>query len=392
MMLICINLCMQKHTQTPSAYVRPTWLHAGKKATDAHASLFSAGQKTITPIELDGQNYSVSRGYYVPFYGIDATTPNTKRTAILEQKRRFFYYAEKGIDVANSHEDIMNDYTKWEESKDARVKPTLGRLVVGSMLNRAARIEQALLMERAGGLSLEDSVGNSSDLKEEDKIKLKSELKQYSTILITNQELISTVRREDYSRDHDGLLADIIRETFKAYAAPNDRVVRGTIDKIGEAMVAIDETANITRNVIHLLQKHANLKKFMSEHGPTLQMFFDKLVDTSRARSGIKSSDIHYSDIYTDFSTATEDTFNLIRDLRAEARKYEGRGGRTLLQGLKLVSDGAKLIEDMAQSRYPYNALAFPDITPDKRPATSIDRFAAEAKRLAEHKPSRNIG
>lgn len=382
---------MTKHIHTPSNYIRTTWIHAGKKASADHASEF-APNKPITPVMLDNQPYSVSQGYYVPFYDINATTSNTKRSAILEQKRRFFYYAEKGIDVTNSHKDIMRDYAQWETTPDILVKSALGRLVVGSMVNRAARIEQALLMERAGGLSLEDNTSGEANLTEADKEALKKELKTYSTILLTNQALVSTVRRENFRPDKDGLLADIIRETFKAYAAPNERMVRGTIDKIGEAMKAIDETSDATRNAISSLENNRLLRKFMSSHAKELDTFFTKLTDTSRARAGIKSSDNHYSDMYMDFSIATEDCFNLIRHLRAEARKYDGKSSGSLLQGLKLVSDGAKLIEDMAQSRYPYNERAFPDIPRDKREATSVEHFKENIQRFIERKPSRSVG
>lgn len=376
-----------KHVDTviPS---RDTWLHAGKPASPKHLDISRDEQVT-----LDGQPYWVrgqhdGRGYYVPYYD---SASKTKRGAVLEQKKRMFYFSERNIDVVDSHEDIMADYKKWQDNsanierhkyssaankhQDVRKNQRLGALVVGAMINRTARVEQAILMQRAEGLSLEDVVPNGP-LDAEHLAALKAELGTYAQVLFKDKSLVKCVRREDYSVDRNGLLEDIIYETLKAYAQNPEMVSVNTVDKIGGAMFAIDETADITRSVLRSLYQHPNLKGFMQEHGAHFLNSFDGFVETARARAGIKSSDVSYSDIHGEFTDKGTETFDTLREMREAARDYKGRAADTLLKGLKLVSTGARLIDDMPQARYPMNKLAFASKPRAEGEKSSVEDFA----------------
>jgi hypothetical protein len=374
-----INNAMSNQMHTPYVSSRKTWLEAGKKA---RSSIVTAGDPPV--IELKGEHYSIIKGYCVPNYGDKPTTSSTKRASVLDQKKRFFYFAEPGIDVVDSHEDIMADYAQWQKTTHHDEKIALGALVVGAMVNRTARVEQALLMNRAGGLGLEDVVDSNNDIKPDEEKALKSQLREYSKMLLQNPALVSCVRREDYRKDRDGVLADIIRETFKAYLSDNEFVTRGITEKIGECMEAIDETSKISHEIFSAFTKYRQLNEFMNNNGRFLSDTFDAFVESARARTGIKSSDKHYSEIHTEFSIIGQKLFDQLSEIREKARNYDGQGDTVLLTGLKLLSNGAKLVDSMSKARYPYNKSAFPDVKREDRDPTSIELFQEKVESFKE--------
>lgn len=378
---------------------RESWRLAGSKATGPLAFHAPGLDGKSTPIstvnEKTGQKeeYWISRGYYVPCYGISQTTPESKRSAVLDQKKRMFYFAERGIDVVDSHKDIMDDYEEWKddtlwEHRPPQDRRVLGALVVGAMVNRTARIEQAILMRRAGGLGLEDTVAGNDELTTENIAALKEQLRRYTQLLLTaDQGLIRCVHRDTHRPDYDGVIADIVRETFKAYAQQHDMTVRNTVDKIGDAMAAIDEVAANTMRILDKFEKQPGVKAFVHMHAPHLRQQLQDYFDTSRARSGIKSADARYSEIHMEFSSLGNVLFAALRALRKDAPEYEGRGKKLLVIGLRNVMNGAELAGDMAEARYPLNALAYPDIAREAREATSVERLVEATEKLLTPRP-----
>ena len=373
---------------------RRSWMLSGHKATGPISLLRHNLDGEIDPVRTlnkhtnQSEEYWVSRGYYVPCYGISQTTPESKRSAVLDQKKRMFYFAERGIDVVDSYADIMEDYHEWKDDamwqhhapEDRRV---LGALVVGAMVNRTARIEQAILMRNAGGLGLSDTVSGTGNLSDKDIEALKGELKQYANILITTDaDIVHCVHRDTHRADHDGLLVDIIRETFKAYVQKQDMTVRNTVDKIGDAMAAIDEARDNTVRILDKFDKQPGVRDFMRSHAPHLREQLMDYFDTCRARTGIKSADARYSEIYMEFSSMGNMLFNSLRALRREALEYEGRSKKLLIVGLRNIMNGAELAGEMAEARYPMNALAFPGVARSEREPTSVERLVESTDKL----------
>lgn len=398
-------MTVKNYTYTSS---RKTWLLSGQRATGALAQHERNLDMQIVPISTINKNtgqtedYWIIKGYYVPCYGLSQNTPGNKRAAVMEQKRRFFYFAEQGIDVVDTHQDIMKDHQQWltlnqatDKSSSSPVhdedKRALGALVVGAMVNRAARIEQALATNHAGGLGLDDVVETPRSLSERDIATLKKELSTYANILVPNKDnIIGCVHRNNHKPDVNGVLHEIARETLKAYAQKTDMVERDAIHKIADTMVAIDEAAKCSKNIIEKLQKQPAIKSILAVNSPQLSHQFKDFFDTTRARSGIKSSDPHYSEIFMECSSVEKLLFTTLSKLREASRGYEGRGKATLAQGVKLLTDAAEIASDMAKARYPMNATAFPSISIAEREPTSVERLQESTSRWLQS--GRSVG
>lgn len=365
-------------------FQRKTWPLAGKKASEEHLQHdITSDEAQIYTFGMQDQ-YRVSHGYYVPYYGAPISNATTKQINIFDQMRRFFHVAEGGIDVSSTYEDIQRDYAQYQSMEDPEAKRVLGALVVGAMFVRAGRIEQALLMNRATGLRLQDSVSDvgGRDLSPDEAAVLMKQLHEFGRILMTNKPLINCVQRHNNHEDHDGLIAEIIRETFKAYSQDTQMVARDTTLKIGATMQAIDETADIARSLLSMFDSSPAVARFIKEKHPELAQKFDAFVDSARARTGIRSSDIYYSDMHIEYTKSKNALFKEIAHARNTARGYKGPGKHDLMTGMKFLSDGIKIISDMAQTHYPMNASAYLGAPLSERPKSSVELFKDDVQAL----------
>lgn len=382
-----------------------SWKYAGIRVIENNLDhlandIAHVGVSNAQPVEIQGQKYYVSHGYYVPHYASKLSGEaqfQDRERIVSELKERFFRCAEPNINQMYYQKQIewlKEQYEKtpstklvsWktasgkEESKTIELteKRTLGALLVGAIINRSDRLAKAIIEKRRTG-----EIPDILEIEEGKEIpELEKELKNYLSLLMKNTSLVSCVRRNASQRqiqrrvqeaeappryDHDGVLYEMITEVAKAavirldkheiteenpspeptqdeatHLARDDlRISQGRVEKIGKAMACID---TISTEIETMLRQDAVLSK------TTAGSLLKNMGDVAKALTGIKKSEIE------NYTAALVLYKSLQHDLNRIYFETIDNNPHTNMT-LTLVQRGFDLIKDMVETRLPCNEI-----------------------------------
>lgn len=358
--------------------------YSGMKAEDVPNELLPKAEAEILvhshdPLVVNDSHYTIQQGYLVPFYKPKAQ--DRKRTAeelVIDRAKRFFYTAEKELDIKLTRDEIVAATQEYQGTTDIELKRVRGRYLVGEMVNRMERLAKAMLQGNLHSVDLEIRPQSGTlELSEDEIAACKKEFVEYYMFLTNNpqNEPIRWMRlREDFAGqdtcDHDGILLDLVREMGKSISAPESNVRSGILQKIGHTMSAIDEV----NQDLHALLSDTTLKRAFNEiggsnnpKGSKLESYvgmLDELTLLCRARTGIKSDDA------TSFRPIRERT-TLLMDRLEDMNKAIGKlsdkqGFGVTAKAQHLLRTGLGLIREMSATRLPRNKNA-PEIYENER-------------------------
>lgn len=353
-------------------------LHVSSLAQPLATSLATA--KDGEPVLIDGQHYSVFNHYLVPRYApMDHELNRRSEQLVLDRVKRFFYSAEKGLDIPWTRENIEREIRAFQACNDPDLKAIKGRHLAGAMVNRMARLAQIILQENIIGIDIEithtqgDYTVTQAQLDD-----LRVEFREDYIFLVGDEDLtpVQYVRRQNGSADHDGFLLDLVREMGKPLlmnAANETYLFSGLLQKIGYAMEAIDE-------VRHALQPLLDSALMQPVRGEYISLF-DELTVLCRARSGLRAQD------RDSFGPVRERIAQLDERLRTACRRLDyhlSAHGYLKVHRLQfLLQEAVELMQDIAVSRYPRNHRC--NENPREQDSSSVGRltkalhaFAAE--------------
>lgn len=345
------------------------YTYAGHKADAA---------ETEGTLLLDNRHYHISSGYLVPYYLRGNGEPIERRSQelVIDRCNKFLQMAEPGITSLWSRDAIEAQKKRIENTTDAREKAAHARMLVGAMVNRIERLSRVFLQKGSLegtriDLSDEQRSGIDSMHETDDAETIKAKLaplkQEFESLYIYltfdpplgHSDLTRCVRLRDYSRDKDGLLLDLVRETAKGFNLDDKLVERKTysdiVTKIGWTMENIDQIQQAMLGVLKVnnampILRRAQQEKYGEEsYLDTLQEF----TDLARARAGIKSDDYEsYAPILARLGVLEEKLHTTHRTMRFAARDQLDTAAQKTRD---LLDQGTKLILLCAEARTPIN-------------------------------------
>lgn len=391
----------------------PKWKYAGKLAESAIStpapeaiaqedpkhSIVMAGEqpyKIIKVSDKDGE-----KRYLVPHYQVDdpktsdADVHHRDIRLLNSRVRKFFYFAQRGLDVSSTKEqasaemsmllprfkDFRFDKPYREHTEDERELIAHAAHAVGHAVNRLEALGEIIIQGERGSAHIEYDdayIANHMDSICKEFYALWSQLCENEE----GQRMCACVMTRDGYKDRDGVFAHLTREILKPVMGHiNNKNVAGLeaieavtrnnlVQDIGSTMLAIDQV----HMGMQVMMEHERFSEFATQTQAAINRKLHKVpsatdldisnyrgmvreyVELSRARAGIRSED------FEDFRRANNRLTFLRGELdfshQAMKRFAEQKGDKIAQSAIPLLDRGIDLITEMSELRLPRNNLA----------------------------------
>lgn len=341
------------------------WKYAGKKITaEQLQSLNLAKPKPVEAVDLEGAHYFLAEGYLVPRYPIEET-PADRTVApdlffrdrlAVDLARRFFRYAEQGIDVRRSKEEIKAMVSAYDTAQQAAETATAtdktaateaaraaGALLTGAIVSRMQRLARAYYAHTRGWYgSHEEYLLEEPHTKEQ----CFAELGEWTQFIAMHEEVVKCVRNQNGAPEVDEVPWEMVSELWKLAKVPPDQIDEGRAHKIGEAMRDMDKLAEVVKP---LIAGFGDKTKPANVDATALSELFGRLVDSAKYRIGMKTDDAKG---YDPAEIELKTNLRLVsQQLDALFKAAHTMRNMRLLQDLLNVKDAVNMVDTMSDIR-----------------------------------------
>jgi hypothetical protein len=250
---------------------------------------------------IDGRERVYYDGYWVKTYPTPHDSLLAKRKLIEALTRRLFNHVEHGLNVPGNRLDEAR--AAYEAEQDPQRKRVKAGMLAGALFNRAADVFTKLVELQEFGVHVHpDNV-------------LMGQCGEHLQEALTLGKLV-------LHRSGEEGIDELWGEPFKAFAYPIDDFYKSRYVKIATTMAAIDHIGDVLCSTFNRLRMFAGIEPLVRA-----------LTAAARAKCETLRTDSEIFDIWASFVVAGESHW--------------------AMEGMKLVRDGAQLIEYITRARVP---------------------------------------
>jgi hypothetical protein len=268
--------------------------------------------------ELDGEVRVYYDGYWIKHYAPPPNTEETRKRLIQALTRRLFNHVEHGVNIPGIR--LAEARAAYQAETDTERKRVNGAMLAGALFNRAADIFTSLVDLQSAGVEI------ASD---------NTLMRECGQCLMEALDLGKMVLH----RGGDEGIDELWGEPFKAFSIPIEDFYESRYLKMAMAMREIDRLGTGLKDAFSTSTRFSGIE-------PRI----DHLMTAAKRKCEVLRTDPSIFAVWPDFVVARQRLCNIQPQLPSSP---DAAAIREVLEGSRLLSDGAELITHIVRARVP---------------------------------------